>query len=132
MIEDWGKIKVDQDRVWRDSVNELRKDLIRMNQEQLKAGFDAKGMKLPPYSSPYAKRKRIPLTPKTLNDTGEHYKGMYALVFDKFIEMGSRSKGDLLEYNWGEIYGLTPENEKEFTNLLIPIYARNLQKALLQ
>lgn len=131
MIEDWGKIKVDSDKVWRDSVNELKEELIRMNQAQLKAGLDSKGNRLSPYTPAYARRKGKPLFPKTLDDTGQHYKGMYAIAFDNYIEMGSRNKGDLMEWAWGEIYGLVDGNLEKFKSLLIPIYQRNLLNAIL-
>jgi len=133
MVEDWGQIKIDENKVWKDSVNELRQQIILMNQNQLKAGFDAKGMKLPPYSSPYALKKRKPVQPKTLYDTGAFHKGFYALAFDNFIEIGSKDwKEAILESAYPDLHGLTDENIKEFQNLLIPIYRRNLINAILQ
>jgi hypothetical protein len=133
VISDWGNIKIDEDKVWKDSVNELKTNLILMNQEQLKQGFDSTGTKLPPYSSPYAKKKRKSLQPKTLNDTGAFYKGFYVLAFDKFIEMGSKDwKEAILENNWGKIHGLTEENLQEFRTMFLPIYTRNITNAILQ
>jgi hypothetical protein len=104
-----------------------------MNQEQLKKGLDSTGKQLPPYTSPYARKKGVSKTPKTLNDKGGFYKGFYVLAFDKFIEMGSRDwKEAILENKWGHIHGLTEENLQEFRDLFIPIYTRNLTNAILQ
>jgi len=134
MISDWSIKGIDEDKVWKDSVNELKTHLILMNQEQLKQGFDSTGKQLPPYTSPYARKKGVPKTPKTLNDKGGFYKDFYVLAFDKFIEMGSRDwKEYILEYHWGDkIHGLTEENLQEFRVLFLPIYTRNLTNAILQ
>lgn len=139
MIEDWGKIKVDENKVWKDSVEELRKQIILMNQDQLKQGFDAKGMKLPPYSNPYARKKGVSRTPKTLNAKGGFYSSFYVLAFDKFIEVGSKDwKAGFLENSEkilgdskGEVFGLNEENLTELRNLFYPIYSKNLINAIL-
>jgi hypothetical protein len=132
MIEEWGHIKVDTDKIWKDSINELKTQIISMNQNQLLAGFDAKGMKLPPYSSPYARRKGKPIQPKTLKDKGSFHKGFYALAFDEFVEIGSRDwKESFLESKWGNIHGLTDENLQELIIMFKPIYTRNFINAIL-
>jgi len=144
VIGDWSIKGIDEDKVWKDSVNELKTNLILMNQEQLKQGFDSTGKKLPPYSSPYARKKGKNINVKTLNDTGAFYKGFYAIPFDKFIEVGSRDwkayfldgtgpmAKKILGDSAGKVFGLTEENLQEFRTLFIPIYTRNLTNAILQ
>ena len=138
MIGDWGNIKIDEDKVWKDSVNELKANLILMNQAQLRQGYGSDGIKLPAYSLAYARKKGVSILPKTINDTGLFYKGFYVLITDKYIEIGSRDrKTFFLENNKkilgdSKIFGLVDENIKEFINLFIPIYTHNLTNAIIR
>lgn len=91
-----------------------KSDIEALNKSQLSTGTRADGTQLPPYSTPYLRVRRKygrPTSPKDLNLTGEFYDKFYSLYFDKFFEIGSRSRKEgFLESNWGELHGLTEES----------------------
>lgn len=102
------------------AIRELKDELISLNKSQLKEGKRADGTDLPPYTPKYAKRKRKPLRPKTLYDTGDFYKGFDINFFKEYYEAFSRDYKDaFLPGKWGEeIYGLTDKSKEEVNKML--------------
>jgi hypothetical protein len=139
MLEDWGKIKINEGELFKTVAKKCEKEILRLNKQQLSVGIDAEGRKLPPYSSAYARRKGKPIVPKTLFDKGTFYKDFYALSFENKIEVGSKnSKAGFLEYSErilgaskGKTFGLTDKNLDEFIpKIFYPIFFEELMKRI--
>lgn len=102
------------------AIRELKDELIALNKSQLKEGKRADGTNLPPYTPQYAKRKRKPLRPKTLYDTGDFYSGFDINFFKQYYEAFSRDPKDaFITGIWGEeIYGLIDQSKEKVNEML--------------
>jgi hypothetical protein len=120
--EEWGELVKEMEsnvNAWiQEAFEHFKSDAIELNKNQLSQGLTNEGKSLSPYSTPY-KKVRVkygrPTSPKDLNLTGEHYKGFYGKAEQNFFEMGSENwKANILQHNWGEIYGIPEEQIDEF------------------
>lgn len=123
--------RINEGEFFKRCMDQLEVQIVKMNQDQLQSGLDAKGNSLPPYSIPYARKKGKSLTPKTLKDTGAFYDKFFSKAYEDYIIVGSGDpKMGILEGKWGKIHGLTEENLDEVRKLLIPIMVRELKTEL--
>jgi hypothetical protein len=131
-IEQWGQLKVNQGQLFKSAVSKLSAEIIRLNQEQLSEGKDAKGSRLPPYSTrhEWARiKKGLQISNKDLKFTGEFWDEFYTAAFEESFEIGSRDwKEGLLEKAWGEIFGFDEVRTEKFINLLRPILQDELRE----
>lgn len=121
MLDEWVEAvkNVSVLEVVKEEMNVHRSDIIRLNQEQLKQGIKSTGERLSPYHPDYARRKKKPITPKTLYDKGSFHGAIYAIPTLSHTLVGSRdSKADVVENQESykshddpdDIYGLTDES----------------------
>ena len=78
----------------------LTPTMVKMNQDQLKKGKRADGSNLPKYSDAYASRKKKPLKPKTLYDSGSFYENFYAkLEHESMLSITSQRRSLFFYYS---------------------------------
>jgi len=108
-------------------IKENEEVITNMNTDQLFAGEDSKGKKLPPYSRRSVEVFGKEAGPMTLFDTGDFYRGFFVKT-DKFpvvFESSDRKTGkiaDLLESkgtNPDDIYGLNKTNLTDFARAYV-------------
>lgn len=116
MIKSVKSVIDDLDDTILDLVMEREKLVTKLNTDALLAGKDSEGNKIePPYSKPYASRRRrrgLPVDRVTLKFEGDFHAGFYVERGIKEIEIKSHDrKARWLEKNYGKvIYGLHPED----------------------
>lgn len=122
VFEKWGQLSINTGEVFKRSVNVLRPVMEDMNRKQLLEGKRADDSSLSPYSRPYARKRRkagLQTAVKDLKFRGDFHRGIYAVGFENFVEMGSKDlKSGEIEVANGEIFGLSENNLDTVKGLL--------------
>lgn len=127
LIQKMEKVIADIPKETERIVKDNEKEILDLNREEqlYKKGIDSDGKRLKPYKPFTVSIKRAKgeiFNRTTLLDTGDFYKG-FKIKFNGFSNpfniYSTDSKSSELVEKYGNIFGLTKENEKYLNNELI-------------